>query len=207
MMLFFLLFCIFPLAFCQTALKKYFIVEDYFNGVKPSEFTIYDSTENIKHYRIESHFSFLASFDLVSYPSKTVVGKLKKKLSLIFYKAGLSILDEDSQGWINGTIEANFHLLKSKFSIEWNHRRLIMVPSMFSRTIYFYDEQQPKTIIAEFRKRFGFFSLVNKFDMEIYVNDLPDGIFLLGLVVKDLHQKKAKTASHHGSSHHPSPRI
>ncbi|CAF1187330.1 unnamed protein product [Rotaria magnacalcarata] len=184
-----LLLCILSLVSCQTPAKTYYIRKDYFHGLKPGEFTVYNPTGKTTYYRIESHYGILHSLELISYPSKIVVGKLKAKLSLLLYKAELDIFDNKSQRWINGTIDANFQLFESRFTIQWNGRRLIMVSDAFSLITRFYDEQQPNIILAKFRKRFESYLFVNKFDMEIFVNDLPDSIFLLGLAVKDRNRR------------------
>jgi len=187
----FLLFVV-PLVLCETALNTYYVRKDYFHFFKPGEFEIFNPAGSVTHYRIESHYAFLHSLELVSYPSKKVVGILKAKLKLFLYEAQLAVLDTRSEKWINGTISANFQLFESKFTIQWNGRHLIMSSDAFSLTTNFYEEQQPNIILAKFTKRFESYFFVNKFDMEIYAKDIPEAVFLLGLAVKDHNRRTGR---------------
>lgn len=146
----------------------------------------------VAHCFRDSVYSILYSLQLVSYPSKEVVGKLKAQLKTLLYEAALDIFDTRSQQWTNGTINANLQLFDSKHTIQWNGRRLFMVSDAFSLTTRFYDEQQPNITLAKFDKRLASYLFVNKFDMEIFAKDVPDAIYLLGLAVRDRHRRTQK---------------
>ncbi|CAM4982988.1 unnamed protein product [Rotaria socialis] len=177
---------IFHFAVCQTAEKKYYIRKDLISGMKAGEYSIYDPKGQTIQYRIESHLSFRQNIDLISYPSKKLVGKLKQQYATMIYKARFAVFDDSTEQWANGTIFQHFKLVDMKFTIEWSNRRISMASDAFSFVTRFYDEKEPSKVLAQFTKRITSYLFVSKFDMEIFENDLPDALYLLCLAVRDL---------------------
>lgn len=56
------------------------------------------------YYRIEPTFHILQRVKLVIYPSKEVLVRLRTKLNAFTYKGAFSMLDSQSNKWINGSI-------------------------------------------------------------------------------------------------------
>ncbi|CAF4382435.1 unnamed protein product [Rotaria magnacalcarata] len=181
-------FFIFHFAACQTVGKKYYIRKDLISGMKAGEYSIYDPKGQTIQYRIESHLSFGQNIDLISYPSKKLVGKLKQQYAYaaMLYKARFAVFDDSTEQWANGTIFQHFKLVDMKFTTEWNNRHISMTSDAFSFVTRFYDEKEPSKVLAQLTKRITSYLFVSKFDMEIFENDLPDALYLLCLAVRDL---------------------
>ncbi|CAF4169167.1 unnamed protein product, partial [Rotaria magnacalcarata] len=90
---------------CHTAKRQYFIAVDFFTGIKADEYSVYDPTGKILQYRIESKYRILQLLELVSYPTKTIIGKLKSKVKMTVYEADFDIYDNRTQQWLKGTVK------------------------------------------------------------------------------------------------------
>ncbi|CAF1394746.1 unnamed protein product [Adineta steineri] len=104
-----------------TTTRSYVIKKDFFRGAKANEFTILDPSKKQPQYRIESRYGLLQNAELVVYPSKQPIAKLQQKFKLLLYSGIISILDQNSNQWINGTIQENF---RGTYIIEWNGQRV-----------------------------------------------------------------------------------
>lgn len=167
-----------------SPLREYHIRRDILNGVKAPEFSIFDKTGKILQYRVESRYNGLHSVELVAYPSKTVVARLKNKITWLLYEGTVEILDTQSQQWSTGKISQNLKLLSHKSTIEWNGRRLLMEHSIASLTTRFSDENQNGQSLAEYTV--PLLSVwANKYNLKVYSNDIPDAIYIFGLTVRD----------------------
>ncbi|CAF1126410.1 unnamed protein product [Adineta steineri] len=116
--------------------RSYVIKRDFFRGAKANEFTILDPSKKQPQYRIESRYGLLQNAELVVYPSKQPIAKLQQKFKLLLYSGIISILDQNSNQWINGTIQEDF---RGTYIIEWNGQRVnvksIAIDSDFTETI------------------------------------------------------------------------
>jgi hypothetical protein len=110
----------------QDAIRQYVIRKDFFHGLKAGEFSIYDTTEQNLHYRIESDFALLQSVKIIAYPSKQEVGRIEAQLKPLLFKADIIILDPQANQWVKGLIQQNYKLLGSSFNIDWNGHRITM---------------------------------------------------------------------------------
>ena len=180
-----LVFLLITLANCLTPLREYHIRRDILNGVKAPEFSIFDKTGKILQYRIESRYNGLHSVELVAYPSKQVVARLKNKITWLLYEGTVEILDAQSQQWSTGKISQNLQLLNHKSTIEWNGRRLLMEHSIASLTTRFSDENQNGQLLAEYILSLSSVVWANKYTLKVYSNDIPDAIYIFGLTVRD----------------------
>jgi hypothetical protein len=170
----------------QNAIQQYVIRKDFFTGVKAGEFTVYDTSEKNTYYRIESEYSGWQKIKLIAYPSKQEVGRLQSKISLFKYKAEISILDPQTNQWINGLIQQHIHILGSTYDIDWNGNRITMETDTASITWRFLDIN--KQLLAKFRIRPSSVVWTNKYDMEIFSNKYPEQIYLLGLAARDYYK-------------------
>ncbi len=167
----------------QDILRQYVIRRDFFTGFKAGEFSVYDTSEKHVYYRIESKYDILQNLKVIAYPSKQEVGRLKAKLKLLLYKAEISILDPQTNQWVNGLIEQDFQLLKNSFNINWNGNRITMENDRASFTVKFRDTNGQ--LLAQFRIRLASIFVTNKYDMKIFSNKYPEQIYLLGLAALD----------------------
>ncbi|CAF1076179.1 unnamed protein product [Rotaria sordida] len=157
----------------------------FFTGVKAGEFSIYDQTgKNLKH-RIESRYNALHSVELVAYPSKQIIARLKSQITFLLYKGTLEILDVKSNKWITGTINHKLKILNHKYIINWNGKQLLMTKNVPSFTTKFFDETQRNQVVAEYRIHVVSSTVANKYTMKIFTDKIPDALFLLCLTVRD----------------------
>jgi hypothetical protein len=167
----------------QDAIRQYIIRKDSFSGIKSGEFSIYDTTEQNMHYRIESEFNLLQSIKVVAYPSKQIVGRLEAQLKPLLFKADIIILDPTTNQWTNGLIQQNFKVLGSSFNIDWNGHRIIMENEVASLSSKFRDVNGD--LFAEFKMQHSSILRPHKYDMQIFSNKYPEQIYLLALAVRD----------------------
>ncbi|CAF1003730.1 unnamed protein product [Rotaria sp. Silwood1] len=170
---------------CSTSKREYVIKKDFFTGVKAGEFSVYDRTGKNLQYRIESRYNALHSVELVAYPSKQAIARLKNQITLLLYKGTLEILDAKSNKWITGTINQKLKVLNHKSVINWNGRQLSMKHNIPSFTTKFFDEAQRNRLVAEYRIHMVASAVANKYTMKIFTDEIPDALFLLCLTVRD----------------------
>ncbi|CAF1648855.1 unnamed protein product, partial [Rotaria sp. Silwood1] len=77
--------------------REYVVKKDFITGFKAGEFSIYDQTGKNFQYRVESRYNAAHSVELVAYPSKQVIARLKNQLTFFLYKGTLEILDAASK--------------------------------------------------------------------------------------------------------------
>jgi hypothetical protein len=167
----------------QGAVQEYVIRRDFFVGLKAGEFSVYDKSEKQVYYRIESKYGVMQNVEILAYPSKQVVGRLQAKINLLLYKAEFSILDSQSNKWINGLIIQNFQWLGGSVSIDWNGQRITMETEAVSLTSKFRDTNGE--LLAQFRIRLGSMFWTNKYDMKIFSTKFPQELYLLLLAARD----------------------
>jgi hypothetical protein len=163
----------------QNTTRQYFIQKDIFSGFKAAEFSVFDTSEKNIHYRLESNYGLTQKVKLIAYPSKQEVGRLRSKITLV-YTAEISILDSQTNQWINGLIELDFQFFViNSFNINWNgHRITLKKDGDFSLTWKFYDKHQ--RVLGLIRRRPGP-PLKVRYDLKIFSNKYPEQIYLLGL--------------------------
>ena len=179
----------------QNAIRTYIIEKDFFNPIKAGEFTVSDTTGKEIQYRVESKFSLMQSVEVIAYPSKKVIAKLDKKFSLLFYKAAISILDPQSNQWIEGTIEEKF---LSPLTIDWNGQRVKMEFTFKTWSNEFIDENNG-AVLAKFNRRLSSLIWTDKYELNVFSDKLPDAAYILGIVAMNHKQtQNAKSSSRNG---------
>jgi hypothetical protein len=164
-----------------NGLQQYVIHKDFFSGIKASEYTVYDPQEKHIYCRIESNYGILQNIKVIAYPSKQEIGRLQAKINFVTYKAEISILDRQSNRWVNGLIKQVFKLTSGLYNIEWGGNRITMEQGFASWTIIFRDSVGGE-LLAKFRLRPASLFWANKYDMQIFSDKYPKQIYLLGLV-------------------------
>jgi hypothetical protein len=165
-------------------LRVYTLRKDYFNGIKAAEFSVFDTSQKTLYYRIESKFTFMPQFELVAYPSKQVVGKLKSKFGSI----DLSLLDDKTGQWMTGSMKYHLTLLKQyEYNIQFNGRRISMEKQLLYPHTTFRDESQGgNNLLARFQREFFSPITATTYGVQVYSNDIPDGFYLLALAWADI---------------------
>jgi hypothetical protein len=162
---------------------QYVVRKDFFTGIKAGEFSVYDTSEKNLYYRIESNYGIMQNNKVISYPSKQEIGRLQAQIKPLLYKAEISILDSQSNQWINGLIQQNFQLLGGSFNIDWNGYRITMETEAVSLTTKFNDANGQ--LLAQYRTRPASLFWTRKYDMQIFSNKYPEQIYLLGLAARE----------------------
>jgi len=100
--------------------------------------------------------------------------------------------------WIPGRISQTFPAYRFRYNIQYANRRLIMEYKAFSLTTEIRDEQQLNYVLARIRQRLSSMLWSNKYDLEVYTNELPDIIYVLALAVYDYNNTERKRLSQNG---------
>jgi len=166
-----------------TATRRYFMKRDFFNGFKSAEFSIFDSSEKVLLYRIESYHVLGGSIELIDSLSKQVTGKLRSTVNIFSYEGNFQIFNSSSNQWINGKIERIFNVFNEKYLIKWNGYSILMETKPLSLTTTF-EYEYHSGILAEIKQR-SLTILRSKYDLKIYSDDLPHAIYFLAIAVKD----------------------
>ena len=98
--------------------------------------------------------------------------------------------------WIPGKISQAFPGYHFRYIIQYANRRIIMERKAISLTTEFRDEQQPNYLLARMRLRPVSLIWTNKYDLQVYTNDLPDVIFMLALIAYDYDNSATKRLNH-----------
>ena len=167
----------------QHIIQSYVIRKDVLNGIKAGEFSIFDTTQQHLYYRIESNYGLLPKIKLIAYPSKQIVARLEEKFKLFTYKANFSILDPQTDQWINGVIREKFRLAGTSLDIHWNGHHIVMKRKPFSWTSKVYDTDGE--LLAQFRTEPLSIFWSNKIDMKIFSSKYPKELYFLVLAARD----------------------
>ncbi|CAF3937818.1 unnamed protein product [Rotaria magnacalcarata] len=161
-----------------TPVREYAVRRDILVGVKAPEFSIFDKSGKNLQYRIESKYLGLHKIELVSYPSKQVVGRLNSKVTWFLYEATFEILNSQTQQWTTGSINQKLQILNHKSVIEWNGRRILMEHNIPSLTTRFLDDQRGGQLVAEYKVSLASVFWATKYSLQIFSSDLPDALFI-----------------------------
>jgi hypothetical protein len=183
--LLFALINVFQPGHCADATNRtYLIKKDLMSGIKGGEFTVYDSTGKNLQYRMESKFGVTHDVHVYRMPAKTLVARLKAKVTVAMYKAALTILDQGTNRWNNGTIEQNFKIVGNKFTIVWNGEKISMQGTAASLDTAFVA-QTAGDLLGKFHKRVSSLFWRNKYDLQVLSNKYPDALYFLGVASRD----------------------
>jgi hypothetical protein len=148
-------------------------------------YSIFDSTEKKRLYRLKTIHSDIDIMVLVDYPAKNVVANmegvlLEGKLNITF-----SVYDYQQNKWTDGAVAESYHFLFRKYAIEWNSKPYIMKNRFSSRNNRLYNKSQNQ-LLAKFVKRSLWFDSVTvKYDLKIYTDELPDAVCFFAIAIID----------------------
>lgn len=168
----------------HAAHQQYFIKKDF--KLWKTQFSVYDMTGKELKYRIKSKFFRTASRQIYVYPSKEVVGKLLRRWTWN-YKADISILDPNSNRWINGNItKLNKATFKrpATYSIYLNDQSLVMKDHIVSYFREIVDKHENRTL-AEISKQLLSKRAPDEYILTVFSNKFPDALYLLLFTAED----------------------
>jgi uncharacterized protein YxjI len=173
----------------QGTNRTYLIKKDFISGLKGGEFTIYDSQGKNQLFRMESKIG-THTVNLYKGKEKTnPLASLKAKITPILYKASISILNDKTNQFNNGTIQQNYKIVGNKFLINYNNIDISMEGKPASLDTNFID-QSNQNVLAKFRKRVSSLFWRNKYDLQVLSDKFPDQIYFLGVAARDHTNKK-----------------
>jgi hypothetical protein len=114
---------------------------------------------------------------------------LKGEFTAILYKASISILNDKTNQFNNGTIQQNYKIVGNKFLINYDNTNISMEGKPASLDTTFID-QSNQNVLAKFRKRVSSLFWRNKYDLQVLSNKFPDQIYFLGVAARDHTNKK-----------------
>ena len=86
-----------------------------------------------------------------------------------------------SNKWINGTAENSFPTFLGEYIIKWNEQSILMKRKFLS-TLTIFQYENHSGILAMLKKRVFSSFWRNKYDLQIFSNDLPDAFYFLALI-------------------------
>ena len=184
----FLILFVVHVANCQTPEESYFIRSDQLRGFNSYEYSIYDAAGIILQYRIESTFHYSQSLEVVAYPSKKVVGKLRAKFRFLkSYFANFEVYDDRYRRWVKGVINET-RRGEDKWKIQYDNH-LLSVAHRDKGTTYFFEVEDNYTVMAQYEwKAAGFLEGMvrfRKFSLDVYSNEIPHIVYFLLIAVVD----------------------
>ncbi|CAF1442989.1 unnamed protein product [Rotaria sp. Silwood1] len=168
------------------AIRSYFITKDPYSGWKIGGFSVFDSEGKDLLYHIKSsYYYFERRIELSDLSSEQIIATLTYSFSIFRVKqAELSILNLSSNEWINGTVENSFPAFHYEYIIKWNVQSILMKTNFLSTLTTFRYENHRK-ILATLKKRVFSSFWQNKYDLQIFSDDLTDTFYFLLLTITD----------------------
>ncbi|CAF5109143.1 unnamed protein product, partial [Rotaria sp. Silwood1] len=132
-----------------------------------------------------SYYYNEGNIDLSDLSSKQIIATLTYSFSIFKVKqAKFSILTLSSNQWINGTIENSFPKFHNEYIIKWNEQNILM-KTKFLSTLTIFRYENHSEILATLKKRVFSSFWRNKYDLQIFSDDLPNVFYFLLLTITD----------------------
>ena len=87
--------------------------------------------------------------------------------------------------WITGRISQVYPSYRFRYTIQYANRRLVLEQRGLTYTIEIRDELQPNYVLARVHTRLSSLILSNRYDLQVYTNELPDTVYILALAAYD----------------------
>lgn len=158
------------------------VVEKILNENRLLNYTIYDSMGLKRLYRMRTLQNDIDTILLVDYPAKNLVGNCEGEWAWDKVDVSFSIYSYSLSKWIDGKISKRVHLLRQKYSIEWDSKEVIMKSDLFSHAMSFYTGPQ-EIFLGQFKDTSSLFRNNAKYQLQIYSNYMPDQIYFFALAM------------------------
>ncbi|CAF1510769.1 unnamed protein product, partial [Didymodactylos carnosus] len=151
------------------------VKKDFFNGIKPNEFSVYDrSGKNLK-YRIDTKWFKIHSITIAAKPSNEEIATTEVKLRWFSYAADFRILDNGV--WKNGTI----HTTKGAYEINYDQKVIVLLGDTHDRSLIWKDVNTGK-VYGKIRRRARSLILPNVYEL-FMTDDFPEAFYLIGTAI------------------------
>lgn len=171
----------------QKPLRKYVAKKDMISGDKASQFSFYsDLAEKNLTYRIESYHSPMQKIDLRTYPRGEEIGRLDAQQLGSSYEARFELKElrnKTNNVWYTGLIKRASAWFGEKYNIHLLQRTIIMKTKSVSSKFRFFDESSK--LMAMLIKRSSMFTGITRYEVQIYSNAFPDGVYMLFIAAYD----------------------
>lgn len=118
------------------------------------EFSVYDKDGANLQYRIEYRYSRQQSIELISYPTKQMVARLKNERQWTKCDALFSVLDPKMHAWVYGSISQCLPISKDRSTIKYYGTYFSMKSNARPLTAFFIDGLQDSSVIGEYKVTF-----------------------------------------------------
>ena len=174
-----LFLCLVHLAVCQRIKHSYLMKRHLSVREIPSEFSIYNQATNAREYRINSHITLKPEgSDILAYPSKRIVGKLKIKREGQRRYVSFEVLNNKTQEWMTGEfIQYYIGWIKDSIDIEWDGPTINCEIANTRLNGTFRDDRG--NILAQFQRQRATLFTLTKYVVQIYSEDIPNPFYLL----------------------------
>lgn len=168
--------------FIQSESKQYILHRDLFQGFKSPEFTVYDSTEKIVHYRIESDYGRLQHLRLVTYPTKQKVGVLNEKRISSNKTMEFAIINHQNKTTTNGTMEEQYSFFhRLSFTMKYQNKEIrVQSTSLLFPLGSVMITDSDRLVLASFYQKYYRF-LRRKIHLEIFSDRYSEEIYLFAI--------------------------
>ncbi|CAF1625556.1 unnamed protein product [Didymodactylos carnosus] len=122
---------------------------------------------------------------VITYPSQQVVATYSAVIKPTTYLGSISILNPETNQWVDGQIKVNSQLSGSGFDIYWDNNVLTMQTKPELRTSNFFDTNGK--LLAKFKIRADSIDSERIYYLHIYSNKYPEPLYLLELAARDHH--------------------
>ena len=191
LVLFFVLFLTNECIQSKKVVRSFVVIQDKpIKGRPLTDFTVFDSSRKSQLYRLRSSTTDIDTIMVVDYPAKNMIAYAEGEWIDGKVNVTISIYDQKSTKWIEGTMKRQVKLSPEVYRIEWkNETYLIRIPFL-TKTIKI-SKERPDELIGYFRHRARWLNkLKYNYDLKIYSDKLPDAFYLLALTI--MHHKDPK---------------
>lgn len=178
----------------KKVVRSLVVIQDQPTKGRPiTDFTVFDSSEKKQLYRLRSSTKDIDTLMVVDYPAKNMIGNAEGEWIDGKVNATLTIYDQKSAKWIEGTIQRQVKLSPEVYRMEWNKEIYLIRIPFLSKTIKI-SKERPDELMAYFRHRARWLNkLKYNYDLKIYSAKLPDAFYLLALSI--IHHKDPRKTS------------
>ncbi|CAF1133252.1 unnamed protein product [Adineta steineri] len=167
--------------------RRTYLVTNSFNLFKINEFSVFISEKNLV-YNIKSDLGFPRKLDIIDVSTNQIICRLKNVSDRhrLQNDANFTILNSTSNEWISGRIIRSISFLGAKYFIKWDGYNILMKTKFGSFLTTTFEYENYSSILAKSKKRISSLMGTAKYDLQIFSDDVPDMIYFIGVVIKDL---------------------
>ncbi|CAF0751289.1 unnamed protein product [Didymodactylos carnosus] len=171
--------------------RELVVKKDFFNGIKPNEFSVYDTSEKNLKYRIDTKWFKIHGVSITAKPSNEEIATVEAKLTWLLYEANFRILDNGV--WKDGTIKRKFKVFYNTYEINYDQKVITLEGDVYKWNLIWKDVNTGK-VYGQIRKRAISLILPNVYEL-FMTDDFPEAFYLVGVAVADRFSSSSSSSS------------